>query len=234
MSESMIFANDLALKFAIVRLIALSFVAIGTIIILCIKAHNRKKIKQYEDEIDALNIKCYDKTKEMHPFLDSEVEGQKEKREEIQAQRDKEVKEKEESKAEYKERNNLLDCVYSAVMIIGWGIWLIMLLASAFVSLHYGGNVSSPKSIDNVATEDVAAVMYYEVSYNDIEQSTLTVFIKNNSKKPLKEATIVEKNSGAETKIVNLDYGQEKLVSFSVYSDDDNYEFEVKNVVFYE
>ncbi len=235
MSENMIFAKELALNFATVRLIALSVAAIGAIIILRIKAHNKKKIKLYEDEIDALNIKCYDKTKEMHPFLDSEVEGQKEKREEIEAQRDKEVKEMEESKTKYKDRNDLLDTIFSVNMVIGWGIWLIMLLASAFVSLHYGGNISSPKPIDNVATENVAAVMYYEVSYHDVEQSTLTVFVKNNSKKPLKEATIVEKNSGAETKIINLDYGQEKIVSFSVYSDDDsNYEFEVKDVVFYE
>ena len=107
-------------------------------------------------------------------------------------------------------------------------------LAYLLFAIGIGGNVNNIKPIE-YNDESAYASAYYVVDYEKMEQVTLTVFVRNNSNKVLKSATLNEGNTSSSVQVENIEPGQEKLVSLTVYPlKDDNYKFELTNVEFYE
>lgn len=69
------------------------------------------------------------------------------------------------------------------------------------------------------------------VDYRNVEQNTLTIYIKNNSEKPLKSAVVKQKGTNNSGVINSLEPGEEKIVSFNSY-DSNDCEFVIENVNF--
>lgn len=115
------------------------------------------------------------------------------------------------------------------------GIYMIMALVLMFVySTGYGGTIGDIHAVE-CKENTVCVPAYYNVRYKEVNQSTLTVFVKNNSGKDVKSATIIEKNSKAQSTVKNLDNGEEKIVSIVVYNKDGaEFEFEIVDVEYVE
>ena len=74
---------------------------------------------------------------------------------------------------------------------------------------------------------------YYVVRYEDVDQVTLTVFVKNNSDKSLRSAQITQKGTNNTAIVRNIDSGEEKIVTIDTYYSGD-YEFMFENIEFVE
>ena len=95
-----------------------------------------------------------------------------------------------------------------------------------------GGRVSNIKKMD-YENQNIRINAYYTVSYSGTDQITVTMYVKNNSGKSLRSASIMQKETGSTAKITNLDPGEEKIVSINSYKGD-KYEFELQEIVFNE
>ena len=95
-----------------------------------------------------------------------------------------------------------------------------------------GGRVSNLNKMD-YENQNIRLNAYYTVSYSGTDQITITLYVKNNSEKSLKSATVMQKGTGSVAKITNLDAGEEKILSLNSYKGDE-YEFEIQEIVFNE
>ena len=118
-------------------------------------------------------------------------------------------------------------------------IWLIlccfMLYCLTVFASCIGGNVDTLHKVTNVENEGVAITAYYIVEYKGVDQKTVTVFVKNNSNKALESACIVENKTNEKSNVEYIEPGQEKIVSFEIYPEqNDDYNFKIEDVKFKE
>ncbi len=84
--------------------------------------------------------------------------------------------------------------------------------------------------------ESVYATAYYVIEYKNSEEVTLTVFIKNDSDKTLKSATVEEQKSSKTARVEAIKPKEEKMVNLIVnpLKDEESYKFELLNMEFEE
>lgn len=130
-------------------------------------------------------------------------------------------------------QNNTVNTFFAVSGGMAGFFMVISFILMIIYGWSYGGKVREIQKVE--CNDNVCVSAYYEVDYTNVNQSTITVFVKNNSGKDVKSATIVEKNSKSNTVVKNLDSGEEKIGSFVVYDKDDvKYEFEVVDVQYVE
>ena len=95
-----------------------------------------------------------------------------------------------------------------------------------------GGSFSKLRKVD-CEDMNLSINAYYVVRYEDVDQVTLTVFVKNNSDKSLRSAQITQKGTNNTAIVRNIDSGEEKIVTIDTYYSGD-YEFMFENIEFVE
>lgn len=192
-----------------------------------------KKIKKYKQEDGNIKEMYLKKLQELPLELDTEVEGQVEKRKEIENEFKLKLEKNSNKLGKYEKIYSVVDNSSIPVVCI---MLLIMLSINVFSNLYYNtvtGDSSVIRPVENVTSQDISITAYYEIDYSRTNQKTLTVIVKNNSKNVLESADVIESNTNSSETINYIEPGQEKFVSIDVYSDDDNeFNFTIENIKF--
>lgn len=139
------------------------------------------------------------------------------------------------------EQNNKISKLDKGIKIVGKLEYLKLLFSIGIIGAFcviisivpkISGSISSLNKID-YENQNIKINAYCTVSYSGTDQITLTLYIKNNSDKALRSASLIQKETGSTAKITNLDSGEEKIVSLNSYKGD-KYEFEIQEIVFNE
>lgn len=199
----------------------------------CITGKIKKEIKAKEDFYEKeIAEKTRKKDEEEQTYLDYSK-----MREEIKEKQDSDpdiialrLKLKKYSKFE----DNNVPSFFNILGIV-CGVYAILALFFMLIySTGYGGTFGDVHTV-NCEENTICVTMYYDIDYAYAEQNTLTVFVKNNSGKDVKSATIKEKNSNTQSTVKNLDNGDEKIVSMVVFGKEGaKYEFEIIDVEYVE
>jgi len=235
MSNGIIHATEVANNVTVLWL-AVMLIFVGIVIISsCIMAYYAKKARKHDEEVQRLEKERRESDGYIPRELETEIMDEDDENLKAQKQMQAQIKEEKRLKDKYREKYNKVDTWGQNAAKACIVFWCMITIIFIIISHSIGGSVHTINPVTDVNNNGVIVNAYYKVTYVDVEQDTLTVFVKNESKKPLYKATIVEKNTGASTTIENLDLGQEKITSIVVYpTDDDKYEFEVKDVEYYE
>ena len=114
-------------------------------------------------------------------------------------------------------------------------ILAILFLFILLIETEVGGSISDIRQIENTSTKGINLTAYYVIDYDASDQQTITVIVRNDSKKTLESADITESRTNSSETINFLEPGQEKIVSIDIYTDgDDEYSFLVDNIKFIE
>lgn len=235
MSNGIIHATEVANNVTVLWL-AVILIFVGIVIISsCIMAYYAKKARKHDEEAQRLEKERRESDGYIPRELETEIMDEDDENLKAQKQMQTQIKEEKRLKDKYREKYNKVDTWGQNAAKACIVFWCMITIIFIIISHSIGGSVHTINPVTDVNNNGVVVNAYYKVTYVDVEQDTLTVFVKNESKKPLYKATIVEKNTGASTTIENLDLGQEKITSIVVYpTDDSKYEFEVKDVEYYE
>lgn len=235
MSEYLLKTSEISNNIAMIFCFFLIIAAITAIVYALVDAYFSKKKRGYYESKSKVRDR-YDKQMDnMSDLFDFEVKGQAEYKNKIKEQKEEEIKNIEilEDNLENKETKfkEFIRTIGLILTLLCIGTYMIFVL----VYSNVGGSISDIKKVDNVCNNDVCVTAYYDIKYDNVEQKTVTMFVKNNSNKTLNNARIKEKNSGEISYIDYLEPNQEKIVSFNVYSySNDDYEFEIEDVEFKE
>lgn len=217
--------------------VALLGVAIALLVVLGISGvlysiHSRKEKRLREQKYEA--DRQYSKRRnEILELQGAEFAARKDELDEAREEKEKVYQEVDEKIKAQDKRYNVIDNVLS-VFRTGFGIMVwVLLMYVLLLSNSLGGTFSGVREVKDTQKDNVVVSAYYRIDYERVEQDTLTVFVKNNSDKVLDKAQISEKETGASAYVYTLEPGQEKIVSITVFpNDDDKYEFEISNVEF--
>lgn len=235
MSNGIIYATEVANYIICFGLIVLLlFVAIA-VISCCIMAYYAKKANKHGEEAE----KIREELRADQGYIPRELETEilDEDDESLKAQKMKlaQMNDEREKKDKYRKKYDTVDNIAHSGAMICIVSWIVGFFLVALISTCFGGSIHDIKKVENVTNEGISVNAYYRVSYDTVEQETLTVFVKNDSKKVLSKARIIEKKTGASAEVENIDLGQEKIVSIVVYpTDDGKYEFELKDIEYYD
>lgn len=200
-----------------------------------VKLHYGKKKNEYGDLKGKLLEKYKNKVSGMPPYLDGEVEGQAEMRQKITEEKDDELEIFNEKIEKYEKRYSLVDRIVYNVTIATI-IFAVMLAGFNILLKHStGGYVSDIMIVNDVTTEGVSVPACYHINYNNIEQDTIAIIVRNDSGKKVNKAKITEKSTDTVEYIELLDAGQEKILTFDIYPKKDNkYTFDISDIEFQE
>ncbi len=235
MSNGIIHATEVANSVLALSLIVLLIFVGVAIISSCIMAYYAKKARKHDEEAQRLEKECRESDGYIPRELETEILDEDDENLKAQKQMQANIKLEKEKKDKYRKKYDNVDTWAHNSAMACIVTWILMMFIVFVLSHCIGGTVHDIKQVTDVNNNGVVVNAYYKVTYVDVEQDTLTVFVKNESKKPLHKATIVEKNTGASVEVENVDLGQEKIVSIVVYpTDDGKYEFEVKDIEYYD
>lgn len=193
----------------------------------------KKKIKKYKKEDDKIKEMYLKELHELPLELDTEIEGQVEKRKEIENEFKLKLEKNSNKLGKYEKIYSKVDNYSVSVVCI---MFLLILFLNVFSNLYYNtvtGNSSVIQPVENVTSQDISITAYYEIDYSKTNQKTLTVIVKNNSKNVLESADVIESNTNSSETINYIEPGQEKFVSIDVYSDkNDEFSFTIDNIKF--
>ena len=166
--------------------------------------------------------------------LASESQEIKEQLEELEEKHTEDSKQIKEQLDKYKKRAEITDDIATPIKSIFGGVSLFFMWIFLLFGIDLGGSVGSLRTIEDNGN-DVRPTAYMVVDYDYVDQETLTVFVKNESKQTLEQATVEEVNTGKTAIIESIEPGQEKIVTIDVYpTTDEEYEFELKDIQFKE
>lgn len=130
---------------------------------------------------------------------------------------------------------SLTEKVSGVLARIALPILAILFLFILLIETEVGGSISDIRQIENTSTKGINLTAYYVIDYDASDQQTITVIVRNDSKKTLESADITESRTNSSETINFLEPGQEKIVSIDIYTDgDDEYSFLVDNIKFIE
>ena len=123
--------------------------------------------------------------------------------------------------------DNLKPVEYGALVLA-----IVFIVFALITNGMVGGSFSKLRKVD-CEDMNLSINAYYVVRYEDVDQVTLTVFVKNNSDKSLRSAQITQKGTNNTAIVRNIDSGEEKIVTIDTYYSGD-YEFMFENIEFVE
>lgn len=123
--------------------------------------------------------------------------------------------------------DNLKPVEYGALILA-----IVFIVFALITNGMVGGSFSKLRKVD-CEDMNLSINAYYVVRYEDVDQVTLTVFVKNNSDKSLRSAQITQKGTNNTAIVRNIDSGEEKIVTIDTYYSGD-YEFMFENIEFVE
>ena len=130
---------------------------------------------------------------------------------------------------------SLTEKVSGVLARIALPILAILFLFILLIETEVGGSISDIRQVENTSTKGINLTAYYVIDYDASDQQTITVIVRNDSKKTLESADITESRTNSSETINFLEPGQEKIVSIDIYTDgDDEYSFSVDNIKFIE
>lgn len=234
MSNEIIHMAEVTSRIAMLGIIVLLIFFGIDIISSLMEVYYSKKIKKHSEEAQKLENKCREISSYIPRELETEITDQDDEVLKSQKELLNQINQEKDMRDKYRNKNDNLDNWTHNSSIACLVTWVILLIFVIIRSCCSGGSVHNINKVTDVRNNDVVVTAYYNVTYASVEQETLTIFVKNESNKPLYKATIVEKNTGASTTIENLDLGQEKITSMVVYpTDDGNYEFEINDIEYF-
>ena len=128
---------------------------------------------------------------------------------------------------------SLTEKVSGVLARIALPILAILFLFILLIETEVGGSISDIRQIENTSTKGINLTAYYVIDYDASDQQTITVIVRNDSKKTLESADITESRTNSSETINFLEPGQEKIVSIDIYTDgDDEYSFSVDDIKF--
>ena len=130
---------------------------------------------------------------------------------------------------------SLTEKVSGVLARIALPILAILFLFILLIETEVSGSISDIRQIQNTSTKGINLTAYYVIDYDASDQQTITVIVRNDSKKTLESADITESRTNSSETINFLEPGQEKIVSIDIYTDgDDEYSFSVDDIKFIE
>lgn len=130
---------------------------------------------------------------------------------------------------------SLTEKVSGVLARIALPILAILFLFMLLIETEVGGSISDIRQIENTSTKGINLTAYYVIDYDASDQQTITVIVRNDSKKTLESADITESRTNSSETINFLEPGQEKIVSIDIYTDgNDEYSFSVDDIKFIE
>lgn len=223
-------ANNTAIVFVVMIFLAVLFYIIKNIVI---EHYNHKQRKLSERESKDINIINKEKAE---IYLGEESPT-------VKMASYKNISDKVAIKQnEYKNKYKKIQDKKEAIILFTRNMTIIWLILFCFIFYFLtvfasciGGKVDTLHKVTNVENEGVVITAYYIVEYKGVDQKTVTVFVKNNSNKALESACIVENKTNEKSNVEYIEPGQEKIVSFEIYPEqNDDYNFKIEDVKFKE
>lgn len=176
------------------------------------------------DKIRKLELEAISAEDERKDEIAKEIEAIKEKEKEVENELNSNV-------AKYEKKlervDNLKPVEYGALVLA-----IVFIVFALITNGMVGGSFSKLRKVD-CEDMNLSINAYYVVRYEDVDQVTLTVFVKNNSDKSLRSAQITQKGTNNTAIVRNIDSGEEKIVTIDTYYSGD-YEFMFENIEFVE
>lgn len=233
MSEKILASQEGVITLMLIFLIAGAIWLVVSIISWAITYYCNKKKAAFEEKEEQENAEYRKRKSELAnspaASLSQEIDD---KLYELQMQHQEEADEIKEQLDKYKKREEAVDNIASTLKaifggIFGFAFWLFLIFA-----IDLGGSVGTLRTIEDNGN-DVRATAYMVVDYDYVDQDTLTVFVKNESKQTVQQAVVEEVNTGKSAVIESIEPGQEKIVSIDVYPTyEEEYKFELKDIQF--
>ena len=211
--------NLLIVNVMLVALVVVVAIAYSFIVAYYLKKkreYAKKKDESYKEMSSLIQMPEYDfKVDENDKKLKSEMVKQKE--EEINTLSD---------KTEKYERKSSNTKYYTKMIAEGcFLLWIFTFMLVIVVSDLVSPSTSYIREVSNSQSEGISVNAYYVTTYHQSDQSTISIYVKNNSNKILKSAKITEKDSNSSEYICYLNPGEEKIVSLEVYNNNYNKDF---------
>ncbi len=176
------------------------------------------------ERIRKLELEAISAEDERKDEIAKEIEAIKEKEKEVENELNSNV-------AKYEKKlervDNLKPVEYGALVLA-----IVFIVFALITNGMVGGSFSKLRKVD-CEDMNLSINAYYVVRYEDVDQVTLTVFVKNNSDKSLRSAQITQKGTNNTAIVRNIDSGEEKIVTIDTYYSGD-YEFMFENIEFVE
>lgn len=233
MSEKIIALTNGANTVSVIFLVALAVLGVVCLVhsIVMRKLKEKKEALEIEakEEVDEF---IEEKVKLTTSPLLTESEDLQEELKELEENHKIDSEEYREEINEYRDKLNKADFIGSTVKLVLIISACILFYVMTIVGFDLDADSTFIRPIEN-SGDSINATAYYVIDFEYVDQDTLTVFVKNNTKQELDQATVFEVKTGESTVIENLDPGQEKIVSFEIYpNSDDEYQFEIKDIQF--
>ncbi len=229
MSEAILNAQEIFVAFSLILLISwVIYLIVSATISLIIIYYRDKKVKLEEERSQVLQDKI-DRTNEILSKPKSmetveELEGSNSKF----SERVKGINEqigKENKKISIAEEFKVLKYLIIMVMIFS-----LIVCCAAYSEI--GGSFGDMHAVE-YQEQGVNITAYYDITYKNSDQKTLSVFVKNNSGKRIQSLVVKQKGTSNKSTLYNVDPGQEKIVTIDSYTNS-NYEFEIEDIQFIE
>lgn len=176
------------------------------------------------ERIRKLELEAISAEDERKDEIAKEIQAIKEKENEVENELNSNV-------AKYEKKlervDNLKPVEYGALVLA-----IVFIVFALITNGMVGGSFSKLRKVD-CEDMNLSINAYYVVRYEDVDQVTLTVFVKNNSDKSLRSAQITQKGTNNTAIVRNIDSGEEKIVTIDTYYSGD-YEFMFENIEFVE
>ena len=235
MSENLFRIQSLAQSLCTWMVLAFLVFAIASVVYLVVSEYFDTKKRKAEKDLREIRDGSQSKIRDLE--LEKISATQERKEEIIKEIVEIEDNEKEASKdleavvTKYEKKYNNVDNLkyvqYAAGGVVVFILFIVLLLGPLT-----GGSFSSLRRVD-YGEMDLNVTGYYLVTYNKVDQVTLTVFVKNNSDKSLRSAQITQKGTNNTAFVRNLDSGEEKIVTIDTYPSE-SYEFVFDNIEYIE
>lgn len=233
MSEKILASQEGVITLMLIFLIAGAIWLVVSIISWAITYYCNKKKAAFEEKEEQENAD-YRKRRSELAYSPAATESQeiKEQLDELELEHEEETKEIKEQLDKYKKRERVADEIATPLKAIFGGVAGVVFWFFLMFAINLGGTLGTLRTIEDNGN-DVRATAYMVVDYDYVDQDTLTVFVKNESKQIVDQAIVEEVNTGKSAVIESIEPGQEKIVSIDVYpTSEEEYKFELKDIQF--
>lgn len=234
MSENLLNTLELSNKLTIVFVMALVILGVVLLVYSLLKAYFENRKVSFRTRESEENEKYWRKRSELSTPLASESVELTQQLEELEEEHEKETTYLRKKTEKNENRMSILETIGDFTIPYLIIVLIIVFVLMISVSAGLGGNIGTIQRIENDGV-GVQANAYYVVDYDDVEQDTLTVFVKNNTNQVLDQAVVEEVNTGKTAIVESIEPGQEKIVTIDVYPrGEEDYTFKVEDIQFKE